>query len=63
MLVKCNLNILFQITVKLNAISSSDGGIPCVLGIYYVITLHFKLLCREMKTEKERNPPNKSPSK
>lgn len=33
MLVKCNLNILFQMTVVLSAISSTSSGISCVLGI------------------------------
>ena len=33
MLIKCNLNILFQITLVLRAISSTGSGISCVLGI------------------------------
>lgn len=35
MLIKCNLNILFQMTVVLSAISSTGSGISCVLGIMW----------------------------
>lgn len=60
-LIKRNLNILFQITLVRSAISSSGCGISCVLSIRW--WLSFSGFCAERSKQKRtETPPTKSPS-
>lgn len=57
MLIKCDINILFQITVVLSATSSTGNNISCVLDI--CDDSPFQGFMQGNETEKGRKNPRK----